>query len=152
MSVDEAVVVRAPTVVGVDGSEPSRRALRWPAFIAQPLHASMEALIRWKTEGESLTAAARGDASETMMAHRLARQPRNPQTLVEIGVDKDTAVVFPEPLMTTIAELGSLLARESAAAKPTAIPRPAIESTAASPVKPAATATSVAAELLTGRP
>ncbi len=66
-------------------------------------------------EGESLAAAALGDASDTMMAHPLALQLRNLQSLVEIGVDKNTTVVFPAPLMTTIAELGSFLAREAAA-------------------------------------
>jgi len=69
-------------------------------------------------EGESLAAAALGDASDTMMAHPLALQLRNLQSLVEIGVDKNTTVVFPAPLMTTIAELGSFLAREQAAATP----------------------------------
>ncbi|MDP9092644.1 MAG: slipin family protein [Actinomycetota bacterium] len=68
-------------------------------------------------EGESLAAAALGDASDTMMAHPLALQLRNLQSLVEIGVDKNTTVVFPAPLMTTIAELGSFLAREQAAAE-----------------------------------
>ena len=67
-------------------------------------------------EGESLAAAALGDASDVMMAHPLALQLRNLQTLVEIGVDKNTAVVFPAPLMSTIEELGSFLAREKAAA------------------------------------
>ncbi len=67
-------------------------------------------------EGESLAAAALGDASDTMMAHPLALQLRNLQSLVELGVDKNTTVVFPAPLMTTIAELGSFLAREKAAA------------------------------------
>ncbi|MFJ8962701.1 slipin family protein [Lentzea sp. NPDC102401] len=67
-------------------------------------------------EGESLAAAALGDASDTMMAHPLALQLRNLQTLVELGVDKNTTVVFPAPLMSTIGELGSFLARESAAA------------------------------------
>ena len=67
-------------------------------------------------EGESLAAAALGQASDTMMAHPLALQLRNLQTLVEIGVDKNTTVVFPAPLMTTIAELGSFLAGEQAAA------------------------------------
>jgi len=71
-------------------------------------------------EGESLAAAALGDASDTMMAHPLALQLRNLQSLVEIGVDKNTTVVFPAPLMTTIAELGSFLARENAAATPPA--------------------------------
>jgi hypothetical protein len=33
-------------------------------------------------------------------------------------VDKNTTVVFPAPLMTTIAELGSFLAREQNAATP----------------------------------
>ena len=67
-------------------------------------------------EGESLAAAALGDASDIMMAHPLALQLRNLQSLVEIGVDKNSTVVFPAPLMTTIAELGSFLAREQAAA------------------------------------
>ncbi len=68
-------------------------------------------------EGESLAAAALGDASDVMMAHPLALQLRNLQSLVEIGVDKNTAVVFPAPLMSTIEELGSFLAREKAAAR-----------------------------------
>ncbi len=67
-------------------------------------------------EGESLAAAALGEASDTMMAHPLALQLRNLQSLVEIGVDKNTTVVFPAPLMSTIGELGSFLARETTAA------------------------------------
>ena len=50
------------------------------------------------------------------MAHPLALQLRNLQSLVEIGVDKNTTVVFPAPLMSTIGELGAFLAREKAAA------------------------------------
>jgi regulator of protease activity HflC (stomatin/prohibitin superfamily) len=71
-------------------------------------------------EGEHLAATALGDASDIMMAHPLALQLRNLQSLVEIGVDKNTTVVFPAPLMTTIAELGSFLAREASAAEPPA--------------------------------
>jgi regulator of protease activity HflC (stomatin/prohibitin superfamily) len=73
-------------------------------------------------EGESMAAAALGDASDTMMAHPLALQLRNLQSLVEIGVDKNTTVVFPAPLMTTIAELGAFLAREQGAATPLTAP------------------------------
>jgi regulator of protease activity HflC (stomatin/prohibitin superfamily) len=75
-------------------------------------------------EGESLAAAALGDASDTMMAHPLALQLRNLQSLVEIGVDKNTTVVFPAPLMSTIAELGAFLARETAAAESASRPQP----------------------------
>src|SRR5664280_2112224 len=87
-------------------------------------------------DGESLAAAALGQASDTMMAHPLALQLRNLQSLVEIGVDKNTTVVFPAPLMSTIGELGSFLAREAAAAAPPA-PTP---TTADSPPKPPAAA------------
>jgi regulator of protease activity HflC (stomatin/prohibitin superfamily) len=67
-------------------------------------------------EGEALAADALGSAADIMMAHPLALQLRNLQSLVEIGVDKNTTVVFPAPLMSTIGELGSFLARETNAA------------------------------------
>ncbi|MDQ0707394.1 regulator of protease activity HflC (stomatin/prohibitin superfamily) [Arthrobacter woluwensis] len=70
-------------------------------------------------EGEAISAAALGDASDTMMAHPLALQLRNLQSLVEIGVDKNTTVVFPAPLMSTIGELSAFLAREGQAASST---------------------------------
>ena len=94
-------------------------------------------------EGESLAAAALGEASDTMMAHPLALQLRNLQSLVEIGVDKNTTVVFPAPLMTTITELGAFIASERTAAdrafppasrtpaSRTPAPRPAASSTPA---------------------
>ena len=73
-------------------------------------------------EGESMAAGALGDASDTMMAHPLALQLRNLQSLVEIAVDKNSTVVFPAPLMSTIEELGSFLAREKAAAAGSPVP------------------------------
>jgi regulator of protease activity HflC (stomatin/prohibitin superfamily) len=72
-------------------------------------------------EGESMAAAALGQASDTMMAHPLALQLRNLQTLVEIAVDKNSTVVFPAPLMSTIQELGAFLARETEGAKQAAV-------------------------------
>jgi hypothetical protein len=67
-------------------------------------------------EGEFLAASALGDAADIMMAHPLALQLRNLQTLIEIGVDKNTTVVFPGPLMSTIQEMGAFLTRETGAA------------------------------------
>jgi hypothetical protein len=77
-------------------------------------------------EGESLAADQLGAASDVMMAHPLALQLRNLQTLVELGVDKNTTVVFPAPLMSTIEELGRFLAREAAAGStpPPSLPTP----------------------------
>jgi regulator of protease activity HflC (stomatin/prohibitin superfamily) len=85
-------------------------------------------------EGESLAADQLGAASDVMMAHPLALQLRNLQSLVEIGVDKNTTVVFPAPLMSTIEELGGFLAREQAAAgTPTPSPAPATVPAARAP-------------------
>ena len=67
-------------------------------------------------QGEALAADELAQAADVMIAHPLALQLRNLQTLVEVAVDKNSTVVFPAPLMSTIGELGSFLARESRAA------------------------------------
>jgi len=105
-------------------------------------------------EGESLAAAALGDASDTMMAHPLALQLRNLQSLVEIGVDKNTTVVFPAPLMSTIEELGAFLARESdaAGARPASVAPVAAAVTIAPAVTRAAAGNGAAAGVGTGAP
>src|ERR1700710_638913 len=69
-------------------------------------------------EGEALAAGELGRASDIMMAHPLALQLRNLQTMVEIGVDKNSTIMFPAPLMSTIEEIGAFLSREAAAAVP----------------------------------
>src|SRR4051794_18162882 len=70
-------------------------------------------------QGEALAAGELGQAADVMAAHPLALQLRNLQTMVEIGVDKNSTIVFPAPLMSTIQELGAFLARERAAATTT---------------------------------
>jgi regulator of protease activity HflC (stomatin/prohibitin superfamily) len=77
-------------------------------------------------QGEALAAGELAKAADVMMAHPLALQLRNLQTLVEIAVDKNSTVVFPAPLMSTIQELGAFLAREATAAAPLAAPSPEI--------------------------
>lgn len=67
-------------------------------------------------EGEALAADALGQASDVMMAHPLALQLRNLQTLVALGVDKNTTVVFPAPLMSTINELHRFVTSETQSA------------------------------------
>jgi regulator of protease activity HflC (stomatin/prohibitin superfamily) len=68
-------------------------------------------------EGEHLAATALGEAADIMLEHPVALQLRNLQTLVELGVDKNSTVVFPAPLMSTIEEIGSFLTREQDAAR-----------------------------------
>ncbi len=74
-------------------------------------------------EGEALAAGELAHASDVMMAHPLALQLRNLQTLVEIAVDKNSTVVFPAPLMSTIQELGAFLNRETSAAADLPVPK-----------------------------
>jgi SPFH domain / Band 7 family len=98
-------------------------------------------------EGEALAADQLGAASDVMMAHPLALQLRNLQSLVEIGVDKNTTVVFPAPLMSTIQELGAFLAREQAAGTTlTPTPTSTTPGTPTSPASPTATSTGPAVE------
>ncbi len=73
-------------------------------------------------EGEALAADRLAVAADIMLAHPLSLQLRNLQTLVEMGVDKNTTIVFPAPLMSTIQELGAFLSRERAASELAARP------------------------------
>ena len=75
-------------------------------------------------EGEALAAGELASASDVMMAHPLALQLRNLQTLAEIAVDRNSTVVFPAPLMSTIQELGAFLNRETTAAAAAAADAP----------------------------
>ena len=70
-----------------------------------------------RSSGEALAADALGAASDVMMEHPLALQLRNLQTLIEIAVDKNSTVIFPAPLMSTISELGSFIEHETSAAQ-----------------------------------
>jgi regulator of protease activity HflC (stomatin/prohibitin superfamily) len=90
-------------------------------------------------EGEALAAGELASASDVMLAHPLALQLRNLQTLVELGVDKNSTVVFPAPLMSTIQEIGAFVSREaSAAADLPAAPIPPSASNGATAGGPAA--------------
>ncbi len=107
---DWGVVVTLVELKDIQLPESMKRAMARQAEAEREKRAKIIA-----AEGESLAADQLGAASDIMMAHPLALQLRNLQSLVEIGVDKNTTVVFPAPLMSTIQELGAFLAREAAA-------------------------------------
>ena len=108
---DWGVVVTLVELKDIQLPESMKRAMARQAEAEREKRAKIIA-----AEGESLAATALGQASDIMLAHPLALQLRNLQSLVEIGVDKNTTVVFPAPLMSTIQELGAFLARETSAA------------------------------------
>jgi regulator of protease activity HflC (stomatin/prohibitin superfamily) len=121
---DWGVVVTLVELKDIQLPETMKRAMARQAEAEREKRAKIIA-----AEGESLAADQLGAASDIMMAHPLALQLRNLQSLVEIGVDKNTTVVFPAPLMSTIQELGAFLTREQAAvtAPPPAPSSPAAE-------------------------
>lgn len=63
-------------------------------------------------EGEAMAAGELARAADVMLEHPLALQLRNLQTLVDISVDQNSTIIFPSPLMSTIEEIGTFLARE----------------------------------------
>lgn len=64
------------------------------------------------SEGEFLSAAKLGDAADIISDHPVALQLRNLQVLSEIAVEKNSTIVFPAQLMTTIDEIKEFMARE----------------------------------------
>jgi regulator of protease activity HflC (stomatin/prohibitin superfamily) len=107
---DWGVVVTLVELKDIQLPESMKRAMARQAEAEREKRAKIIA-----AEGESLAADQLGAASDIMMAHPLALQLRNLQSLVDIGVDHNTTVVFPAPLMSTIQELGAFLARGQAA-------------------------------------
>jgi regulator of protease activity HflC (stomatin/prohibitin superfamily) len=107
---DWGVVVTLVELKDIQLPESRKRAMARQAEAERERRAKIIA-----AQGEALAADQLGTASDIMMAHPLALQLRNLQSLVEIGVDKNTTVVFPAPPMSTIGELGAFLAREQAA-------------------------------------
>jgi regulator of protease activity HflC (stomatin/prohibitin superfamily) len=126
---DWGVVVTLVELKDIQLPETMKRAMARQAEAEREKRAKIIA-----AEGESLAADQLGAASDVMMAHPLALQLRNLQSLVEIGVDQNTTVVFPAPLMSTIQELGAFLSREQAAGT---TPAPPATTPAKAPAAPA---------------
>ena len=72
-------------------------------------------------EGELLAVDSLSRAADIMLNHPVTLQLRTLQTLTEIAADKNSTLIFPAPLMTTIQELGSFMAKEAVAAGPRAV-------------------------------
>jgi regulator of protease activity HflC (stomatin/prohibitin superfamily) len=138
---DWGVVVTLVELKDIQLPETMKRAMARQAEAEREKRAKIIA-----AEGESLAADQLGAASDVMMAHPLALQLRNLQSLVEIGVDHNTTVVFPAPLMSTIQELGAFLAREQAAGT-TPAPTATTPGTSPSPASPATTSAGSVVEL-----
>ncbi len=63
-------------------------------------------------EGEFLSAQKLADTADIMMAHPIALQLRNLQTLAEIATEKNSTIIFPAQFMGTIKDIQGFLAEE----------------------------------------
>ncbi len=63
-------------------------------------------------EGEYLSAQKLADTADIMMAHPIALQLRNLQTLAEIATEKNSTIIFPAQLMGTISDVQRFLSEE----------------------------------------
>ncbi len=63
-------------------------------------------------EGEFMSAQKLADTADIMMAHPIALQLRNLQTLAEIATEKNSTIIFPAQLMSTVRDVQNFLATE----------------------------------------
>lgn len=63
-------------------------------------------------EGEFLSAQKLADTADIMMAHPIALQLRNLQTLAEIATEKNSTIIFPAQLMGTVTDVQNFLKQE----------------------------------------
>jgi len=66
-------------------------------------------------EGEFLSAQKLADTADIMMAHPIALQLRNLQTLAEIATEKNSTIIFPAQLMGTMSDIRRFMAEEAVA-------------------------------------
>ncbi len=64
-------------------------------------------------EGELLASQKLGEAADVIAKHPIALQLRNLQTMAEISVEKNSTIIFPAQIMSTIKELNELIDSES---------------------------------------
>jgi len=69
-------------------------------------------------QGEALAAGKLAEASDVMYEHPIALQLRTLQTMAEIAIDRNSTVLFPAPLLSTIQQLGHFLEQETSGKSP----------------------------------
>lgn len=63
-------------------------------------------------EGEFLASQKLADTADVMLAHPIALQLRNLQTMAEISIEKNSTIIFPAQFMSTINDIKKFLAQE----------------------------------------
>ena len=106
------VVVRSVEIKDIQLPDDMQRAIAKQAEAEREKRAKIIS-----AEGEFLSAQKLADTADIMMAHPIALQLRNLQTLAEIATEKNSTIIFPAQLMGTINDIQRFLGEERGIAK-----------------------------------
>jgi len=103
------VVVSVVEIKDIELPESMQRAMAKQAEAEREKRAKIIA-----AEGEFLSSQKLADAADIIAAHPIALQLRNLQTMAEISVEKNSTIIFPAQMMTTINDLKKFIGGETA--------------------------------------
>lgn len=103
------VVVSAVEIKDIELPEDMQRAIAKQAEAEREKRAKIIS-----AEGEFLSARKLADTADIMMAHPIALQLRNLQTLAEIATEKNSTIIFPAQFMGTVTDIRNFLMEEKA--------------------------------------
>src|SRR3989338_1902832 len=101
------VVVSVVEIKDIELPEGMQRAMAKQAEAEREKRAKIIA-----AEGEFLASQKLADAADVIAAHPVALQLRNLQTMAEISVEKNSTIIFPAQMMSTIADIKKFVSGE----------------------------------------
>lgn len=102
------VVVSVVEIKDIELPEGMQRAMAKQAEAEREKRAKIIA-----AEGEFLSAQKLAEAADIIAAHPVALQLRNLQTMAEISVEKNSTIIFPAQMMSTIADIKKFVSGET---------------------------------------
>jgi len=101
------VVVSVVEIKDIELPENMQRAMAKQAEAEREKRAKIIA-----AEGELLASQKLGEAADVIAAHPVALQLRNLQTMAEISIEKNSTIIFPAQLMSTIEDIKKFISKE----------------------------------------
>ncbi|NTW22738.1 slipin family protein [Candidatus Falkowbacteria bacterium] len=101
------VVVSVVEIKDIELPENMQRAMAKQAEAEREKRAKIIA-----AEGELLASQKLGEAADVIAAHPIALQLRNLQTMAEISIEKNSTIIFPAQLMSSVEDMKRFVAKE----------------------------------------
>jgi len=101
------VIVNTVEIKDIELPETMQRAIAKQAEAEREKRAKIIA-----AEGEFLSAQRLADTADIMMQHPISLQLRNLQTLAEIATEKNSTIIFPAQIMSTVQDINQFIAEE----------------------------------------